>query len=93
MVGELCFDSKAEAAEWVKLQALERRGVINCLVRQVRYKLVVHGEPVGVYVADFVWSDRGGKQVVADKKGYRTREYVIKRKLMKALYDIDILEL
>ena len=34
-----------------------------------------------VYVADFVYQE-GGKVVVEDAKGHRTKDYIIKRKLM-----------
>jgi hypothetical protein len=49
------------------------------------------------YVADFVYYEggkpsEGGKLVVEDAKGCRTREYIIKRKLMLARYGIQIRE-
>ena len=34
------------------------------------------------YVADFVYIDADGNKVVEDTKGFRTKDYVIKRKLM-----------
>lgn len=45
------------------------------------------------YVADFVYTDKAtGKTVVEDTKGVRTKEYVIKRKLMLAVHGIRIKE-
>lgn len=44
------------------------------------------------YVADFVYKDREGRTVVEDCKGMRTKEYVIKRKLMLHVYGIRIKE-
>lgn len=44
-----------------------------------------------VYVADFVYY-RDGQQVVEDCKGYRTKEYKIKRKLMLWVHGIRIYE-
>lgn len=41
--------------------------------------------------ADFVYLEHG-KEIVEDTKGMRTQVYVMKRKLMKALYGITILE-
>jgi hypothetical protein len=42
---------------------------------------------------DFVYYDkRKGDWVHEDVKGMRTREFIIKSRLMKALFDIDILE-
>lgn len=45
------------------------------------------------YVADFVYIDnRENKKVVEDAKGMRTKEYIIKRKLMLQKYGIKIKE-
>ena len=43
------------------------------------------------YIADFVYG-KNGKMVVEDTKGIRTKEYVIKRKLMLRVYGIRIRE-
>ena len=43
------------------------------------------------YVADFVYSENG-KTVVEDTKGLRTKDYIIKRKLMLRVYGIRIRE-
>jgi hypothetical protein len=43
------------------------------------------------YIADFVYN-RDGKQVVEDTKGFRTPDYIIKRKLMLYLHGIRIEE-
>lgn len=46
------------------------------------------------YVADFVYVDVGtGKTVVEDTKGVRTKEYIIKRKLMLSVHGIRIKEI
>lgn len=44
------------------------------------------------YVADFVYY-RDGKMVVEDTKGVRTRDYIIKRKLMLYFHGIQIVEI
>lgn len=47
-----------------------------------------------VYIADFVYQDfRTGELVVEDTKGVRTKEYIIKRKLMLKEYGIKISEI
>lgn len=43
------------------------------------------------YIADFVYS-QNGKMVVEDTKGIRTKDYIIKRKLMLRVYGIRIRE-
>lgn len=44
-----------------------------------------------MYIADFVY-EQNGETVVEDAKGLRTKEYVIKRKLMLYQYGIRIKE-
>ena len=43
------------------------------------------------YIADFVYQ-KNGKTVVEDTKGMRTKEYIIKRKLMLWVHGIKIKE-
>ena len=43
------------------------------------------------YVADFVYTENG-KTVVEDTKGFRTKDYIIKRKLMLWVHGIRIKE-
>ena len=43
------------------------------------------------YIADFVYT-QDGKQVVEDSKGFRTADYIIKRKLMLHVHGIKIKE-
>jgi hypothetical protein len=88
------FASRREADAYVKLRLMEAVGTIRDLKLQVRYNLRVNAVLVCGYVADFVYLDVcSGLQVVADAKGYRTREYRIKKKLMKAVHGVDIVEL
>ena len=44
------------------------------------------------YIADFVYM-QNGKMVVEDTKGFRTTDYIIKRKLMLYVYGIQIREI
>ena len=43
------------------------------------------------YVADFVYT-QDGKQVVEDTKGFKTKDYIIKRKLMLYVHGVKIKE-
>lgn len=45
------------------------------------------------YVADFVYTDENGKTVVEDTKGFRTKDYIIKRKLLLYIHGIRIKEI
>ena len=91
------FDSKREAARWGILRLMEQAGEIRDLQRQVRFPLEVNGVKVTTYVADFTYRDpklplERGSFVVEDAKGCRTREYLLKRKLMKAIHGVEVKE-
>lgn len=46
------------------------------------------------YVADYVYTDnKTGKTVVEDTKGVKTKDYIIKRKLMLFLHGIRVQEI
>ena len=45
------------------------------------------------YVADFVYTDKDGNQVVEDTKGLRLPDYILKKKMMLALKGIEIVEI
>lgn len=95
------FDSKKEAKRYSELLLLERAGAIHDLRTQVKYVLIPsqRSKETGKvverecsYKADFVYTE-GGETVVEDVKGYRTKEYIIKRKLMLNVYGIRIREI
>lgn len=94
------FDSKKEANRYKELLLLEKAGAIKDLRMQVKFTLIPaqRDEATGKvverecsYKADFVYSE-GEKTVVEDVKGFRTKEYIIKRKLMLWRYGIRIRE-
>lgn len=95
------FDSKKEANRYKELRLLEKAGEIKDLRTQVKFKLIPaqRDEATGKvierecsYKADFVYYEEDGETVVEDVKGYRTKEYIIKRKLMLYQYGIRIRE-
>jgi hypothetical protein len=88
------FDSKKEAARWQQLKLMEDAGLVKDLKRQVRFALEVKEQLIGYYVADFTYLDASGF-VVEDVKSDFTRKnpvYILKKKLMKAIHDIEIRE-
>lgn len=93
VVDGITFDSKAEAKRWQQLKVMEQAGEIHSIVRQPVFPLYVNGNLVCKYVADFKYLQRSGGLVVEDVKGVRTAVYILKRKLVKAIYGIDILEI
>lgn len=94
----ITFDSVKEYRRFCELSLLERAGAIADLKRQVKFELIpsqrVDGKAVErpcTYVADFVYQE-GGKTVVEDTKGFKTKDYIIKRKLMLWVHGIRITE-
>lgn len=94
----MTFDSVKEYRRFCELSLLERAGAIADLKRQVKFELIPSQRVDGkvaerpcTYVADFVYRE-GGKTVVEDTKGFRTKDYIIKRKLMMWVHGIRITE-
>lgn len=87
------FDSKREFYRWHELKTLEKAEQICSLNRQVSHDLEINGERICRYVADFEYFDRKTqKWVTEDAKGVLTDVYKLKKKLMKALKNIEIQE-
>lgn len=100
-VDGVTYDSKKESKRAIQLQYLERIGVIKNLRRQVKYELIPSKRKSDgkiergiAYIADFVYEDKTGKTIVEDVKtqATKTKEYLIKRKLMLYFYGIEIKE-
>lgn len=98
IVDGIAFDSKKEANRWCKLRDYEKAGIISDLERQVEYGLIpsqrINGKVVEracTYIADFRYKENG-EVIVEDTKGFRTADYIIKRKLMLWRYGIRIKE-
>ena len=94
--------SKKEHARANELHMWERAGLITDLREQVKFVLIpVQRDKDGSllekscsYIADFTYTDNEtGQMVVEDTKGVRTKEYVIKRKLMLYVHGIRIKEI
>ena len=97
-VGGQVFDSRKEYTRWCELVLLQKAGQITDLKRQVKYELIPSqrigkkvAERACTYVADFVYTENG-KTVVEDTKGFKTKDYIIKRKLMLWVHGIRIIE-
>jgi hypothetical protein len=94
----ITFASAREAKRWNALCGYEQAGLITHLERQVTYVLApavnLHGEtrkkPALRYVADFRYRDENGQTVVEDAKGHETKEFRVKRHLMKSVHGIDV---
>ena len=92
------YDSKKEAQRHQELLLLQRAGKISDLKTQVRFELIpsqrIDGKVVErsvTYIADFVY-EQDGKTVVEDTKGFKTKDYILKRKMMLYFHGIKIKE-
>ena len=86
------FDSQAEAKRYWELSQLQKSGDITGLKVHPKWPLQVNGFPIAAYEADFMYYDWQKGTVVEDVKGVRTEAYKLKKRLMLALYDIEISE-
>lgn len=87
------YDSLKEARRAQELDLLAKARKISSVRHHPRYRLEVCGVHVCDYEADFQYLDmETGRTVVEDVKGVRTPVYKLKKKLMRAIYQIDILE-
>ncbi|MBR6271384.1 MAG: DUF1064 domain-containing protein [Lachnospiraceae bacterium] len=95
------FDSRKEALRYQQLCLMQSAGVIQNLECQVPFTLIpAQKDETGKvieravkYIADFVYFDNElGERVVEDVKGVKTKEYIIKRKLLLHKYGIRIKE-
>jgi len=99
----IVFDSIPEMERWQALSAMQRRGLISKLQYQPLFNLIVNGVHICKYSPDFTYLDERQKVVTEDVKGFKkskktgkmlprvNREFHIKVKLMKALFDLDVI--
>jgi hypothetical protein len=95
VVDGIRFASKKEAKRYGELKLMEKGGEIYDLEGQPVYPLFVSGHKVGKYVGDFRYTRRiDGEvdEIIEDVKGVKTPVYRLKKKLVKAIYGIDITE-
>lgn len=91
--------SGLEASRARALRFMAADGQISELREQVKYTLIpsqrIDGKVVEravTYTADFVYRDRAGREIVEDAKGFKTQQYILRRKMMLFFHGIRILE-
>lgn len=94
-VDGMTFDSTKEYSRWCELKLMERAGEITGLVRQQKIELIPKTKLYRAcyYVCDFIYFDKlENKTIYEDVKGVRTKEYLLKRKLLYWRHGIEIKE-
>ena len=87
-VDNIKFSSKKEAKRYNILKSLQNVGEVLFFLRQVPFHL-----PGNVkYVCDFLIFWANGEVTIEDVKGFKTESYKAKKKMVEALYPIEILE-
>ena len=104
-VDGITFDSQKEANRYAELKMLEKCGAIKQLELQKNFVLIpaqfemVNGKKECIeracrYKADFYYYDcEKLKFVCEDTKGFKTKDYIIKRKLMLYIHGIRVVEI
>lgn len=95
------FDSTKERNRYCDLLLMQKGGTIKDLELQKEFVLIpaqkLNGKVVEracKYRADFYYYDNEkGRYICEDTKGFKTKEYVIKRKLMLYVHNIKVVEL
>lgn len=99
MVYGIAFDSQKEARFYLALLDLKRMGTISKIELQPSFTLqpdfVRAGHKIKkiVYKADFKVTEPNGHEYYIDTKGMKTKEYLIKKKMLLYRFpDIDFRE-
>jgi hypothetical protein len=92
------FASAAEGKRYLQLKSMMERNMIDNLRCQVKLPCVVNNRLICTYIADFAYvviDDRGVgiRSIWEDVKGMITDVYKIKKKLVQAVHNIEILEI
>ena len=94
VVDGIKFDSKWESQRYLYLKSLEKANRVKNLELQPKFIISVNGQKICTYIADFKYDreDKDGvwEHVIEDAKGVETPEFKLKKKLMKAVHNIDI---
>ncbi len=91
------FDSKREADYAARLDILKRakdpKERVEKIEYQIRIPIIINGVKICSYIADFKVTYGDGRTETQDVKGFKTPVYKLKKKMVKAVYDIDIVEI
>lgn len=100
VVDGITFDSAKEARRYGELTMLEKAREISGLELQPEFVLEANGSPLVYdsgrkmkYRADFAYyCHRRVKRIVEDVKGYKTKEYKIKKAILRSM-GVEIVEI
>lgn len=86
------YDSLKEYRYHLYLLSEQLKGDICRIELQPRYDLIINGVNCGFYKGDFLVIYKSKPRELIDVKGIKLPIYNLKKKLVKALYGVDIIE-
>lgn len=100
VIDGITFHSQKEGDRYIQLKLLKNAGLISGLELQKSFELQPTFKKNGktyrkiVYIADFCYFDNHlNKYIVEDVKGFRTKEYALKKKMFEYVYkDLELME-
>jgi hypothetical protein len=94
VIDNIKFKSIKEAKRYLVHKNDKAKGLIKDYFLQPKYLLVKKNDKnrAVTYAADFKVIKNDNSEVIEDVKGYKTKDYIIKKKLMKEIYNIDVIE-
>ena len=94
VVDNIKFDSKWESQRYLYLKSLEKAARVKNLTLQPKFLIIVNGQKICTYIADFEYDKEHAngqwEHIVEDAKGVETPEFKLKKKLLKAVHNIEI---
>ena len=88
------FASKKEGKRYAELKLLAKSNHIQTLQVQPKFPVWIGGKEIFIYIADFSYYDVKKDQIIyEDVKGVRTPVYRLKKKIVEAVYSIEITEI
>ena len=99
IVNGITFDSKKEALYYTNLLLCKRTSLLKDKVLEIelqpRYDIIVNKKKIGFYKADFKVKYHDRVEIIdvkGLKKGAAYQIFRLKKKLVEALYNIEIIE-
>lgn len=86
------FASQREANRYCELKLLAKLGKVSDLQMQKAFEVTLNGVRCFKWLADFYYLDAKCARVIEDAKGFPTPVYKLKKKIIEAVYKIQIVE-
>ncbi len=96
VIDNIRFASQKEGKRYVELSLLQKAGKIKKLRLQPKYPISINNKKICTYIADFeyyrILDGEIAEIITEDTKGFKTPIYRLKKKLLNAVYGIQIQE-